>query len=309
MSPYSAGIDAIVAELAVASRCEVAEGPFWWDNAVWFLDINPGVLHRWDGNGHLQKWHLLERTGAVVPLQGSGNARSFLAAQQSGVYRIRLENEGIEERVCLGAPEAHLPNNRFNDGKCDAQGRFWAGTMSMKREPGMGALYCLDAGDGQVRRKIADVSLSNGLDWSPDGQTFYFIDTPTRKIDAFDYDIARGELSRRRTLTDCPVPWGFPDGMTVDAEGMLWVAFWDGGCVRRIDPATGRETAVIELPCSRATSCCFGGHALEYLYITTARGSDGACDAEPLAGNLFVASVGTRGNPCHRFRPSAPVLK
>jgi len=291
----------------ISSRCEVAEGPFWWDNALWFIDINPGLLHRWDhAEGVIATWHLGERTGTIVPVAGTEQAWTFIAAQQSGIYRIRLAEDRVIERICLHAPESHLPNNRFNDGKCDSKGRLWAGTMSMMREAEQGALYCFDPGVDQVSKKLDRVSLSNGLDWSPDGKTFYFIDTPTRKIDAFDFDLVTGEISRRRTLLNCPEAWGMPDGMTVDAEGMLWVAFWDGGAVRRIDPATGGMIDAITLPCSRITSCCFGGDALDVLFITTARGTDNVCDNQPLAGNVFMTRPGVRGKTMYGLSTLIP---
>lgn len=282
-----------------ATASEVGEGPFWWDAALWWVDINPGLLHRCAGAGKpVATWHLGARTGAVVPVAGTRDA--FLAAQQTGIWRIRLDGGRVAERVLIADPESGLPDNRFNDGKCDPAGRFWAGTMSRSRLPAAGALYCLDSGVG-ILKKLERVSLSNGLDWSPDGRRFFFIDTPSGRIDVFDFEPASGEISNRRTLIECPPEWGMPDGMTVDRDGMLWVGFWDGSSVRCIDPGTGGVLCRIDLPCSRVTSCCFGGENLEHLFITTARGIDDGCKDQPMAGHVFTCKPGICGKPVHPF--------
>src|SRR5918999_4891566 len=183
--------------------------------------------------------------------------------------------------------EADISSNRMNDGKCDPAGRFWAGTMAMDGARGRGALYRLDA-DRSVARMLGAVSVSNGLAWSADSSTMYYIDTPTGSVDAFEFDADAGAISGRRPFVKIDGGDGMPDGMTIDSEGGLWVALWGGGAVHRYD-AGGRLDGIVEVPASLTTSCTFGGSDLGDLYITTA--STGLGEAElrdqPLAGSLF----------------------
>jgi sugar lactone lactonase YvrE len=203
----------------------------------------------------------------------------------------------------LAEVEAHLPENRFNDGKCDPAGRYWAGTMSLTDQPSKGALYQLEA-DHTVKRLIPDVSISNGLAWTSDGGTMYFADTPTRQIAAFDYDLVTGDVNNRRTVVHIPEDQGFPDGMTIDSEGMIWVAHWDGWQVSRWNPNTGEQLCAIPVPASQVTSCTFGGPDLDQLFITTARvGLDEEeLSKQPLAGGVFRAMPGVKGVPANRYR-------
>jgi sugar lactone lactonase YvrE len=200
-------------------------------------------------------------------------------------------------------PEAHLPRNRFNDGKCDPAGRFWAGTISLDREPGAASLYCLEP-DGRVRTMRRGVTNSNGIAWSLDAATMYYIDTPTQQVTAFDYDHQSGGITNPRTVVAIPAGAGKPDGMTVDAEGMLWIALWEGGCVGRWDPRSGARLQTINVPARRVTSCAFGGSQFEELYITTARVGLSEADLvrQPHAGGLFRARPGVPGVAAFEFR-------
>jgi sugar lactone lactonase YvrE len=203
----------------------------------------------------------------------------------------------------IADPEAHLPGNRFNDGKCDPAGRFWAGTMRIAEDQvGAGSLYCLDR-DLTVRKMWEGITIANGIAWSSDAKTMYYIDTPTCAVAAFDYDLATGSIANRREIIRTPKEAGFPDGMTIDAEGMLWVAYWQGWRVVRWDPSTGEMLATVELPVERVTAPWFGGPNLDELYITTARIglSDEARAQQPLAGSLFRARVGVAGLPAFEF--------
>jgi sugar lactone lactonase YvrE len=206
-----------------------------------------------------------------------------------------LEPSGVNLRP-LAAVEADRPGTRFNDGKCDPAGRFWAGTMAYDETPGAGTLYRLDP-DGRVEPMLAAVTISNGLAWSLDGRTLYYVDSPTRRVDAFDHDPAGGMLTNRRPFVELgPGEPGVPDGITIDAEGHLWVAFWDGWAVHRYQP-DGTLDAVVPDPVARPTSCAFGGVDLADLYVTSA--SIGLSPAElaeqPHAGGIFRARPGVPG--------------
>jgi len=184
--------------------------------------------------------------------------------------------------------ENHLPNNRFNDGKCDPQGRFWAGTMSLNEEPNAGSLYAFE--NNIVQKKIENVTISNGLAWSIDHKTMYYIDTPTFEVVAYKFEKKTGCISDRQVALKIPIEDGFPDGMTIDDEGMLWIAHWDGWQVTRWNPNTGKKLLCIKLPASKITSCTFGGKDLTDLFITSAYVglSVDELKAQPLAGSLFV---------------------
>jgi sugar lactone lactonase YvrE len=210
----------------------------------------------------------------------------LIAALQTGFARIDPDKGVVEKLV---DPESHLAENRFNDGKCDPAGRFWAGTMSIHDTPGAGSLYILQA-DGSVSVKREGLSCSNGIAWSLDGKIMYHIDTPTRNVVAFEYDLTSATISNERVVIEIEEEHGFPDGMTIDTEGMLWIGMWDGWKVVRFNPNTGKLIDQILLPVSRVTSCTFGGEKLQDLYITSARTglTENELTEQPLAGSLFV---------------------
>jgi sugar lactone lactonase YvrE len=273
------------AELTVDCRCELGEGPCWdaaTETLLW-VDITPGRIHRRGSGSEVETIQLDRTVGAVAPRAGGG----LVAAVADGFLLLDGEG-GIERHVPV---EADLPHHRMNDGKVDRLGRFWAGTTHLEFRPGAGALYRLDP-DGAVERVLGDLTLSNGLDYSPGGELLYFIDSLTHRVDVFDLDEPVGRLRNRRTFVSLPEVLGIPDGMTVDAEGNVWVAFWDGGRVRGWD-ASGSPLGDIPLPTARVTCCAFGGPDLDRLYITTATGTGPAL--EPPAGALFAARPGSRG--------------
>jgi sugar lactone lactonase YvrE len=214
-------------------------------------------------------------------------------ALQQGFYHLDLETEKLTPLV---DPESHLPDNRFNDGKCDSRGRFWAGTTRLKHDEPAGFLYMLDA-DLNVHRRLDDVWISNGLAWSQDDRTMYFIDSPTGEVIAFDFDVAAGEIGNERLVIEIPEGGGSPDGMTIDEEGMLWIALWDGWRVIRVNPESGAIIDEVKMPVARPTSCVFGGPNLDELYITTAstRLPAEELDKQPQAGGLFRCKPGVKG--------------
>lgn len=283
--------------LACDCRCELAEGPVWHDHALYWVDIVRGDLYRLaDGTGVPVRRHAGGLLGAAAPAGGP----HWILAKDDGFSLFHWETG---ETRHWHDPEAHLPENRFNDGKCDPQGRFWAGTMHLRGEMNAGgALHVFDR-SLVSRTVLGGVSLSNGLGWSPDGRFFYHIDTHTRRIEAFAFDGESGTLSGRRTLHEVPEGQGWPDGMTVDARGNLWVALWGGGAVICVDPETGKEIARVRTPVSQPSSCTFGGEDLETLFITSAWQdlTPGQRAAEPLAGSIFQVKPGVRGLPVNVF--------
>lgn len=278
------------AALTVDARARLGEGPAWdaaAERLIW-VDITGRAVHELrPGNGHEQRsWHVPEDVGAAVPRDTGG----LLLAVRSGFAALDDAGECTEVAVV----EADRQDNRMNDAKCDPQGRLWAGTMTDRRaDVDDGALYRLDH-DGSVRTMLAHVGLSNGMGWSPDERTFYYIDTTSRGVDAFDFDPDDGEIDNRRRLVT--VEGGKPDGMTTDDTGCLWVAVINSGQVRRYTP-TGELDTIIELPASRVTSCAFGGPGLDELFMTTAQDGldDQARGAQPHAGGLFHCRPGVTG--------------
>lgn len=285
------------AELFLDARSRIGEGPVWEEatgRLVW-VDIPGQAVHRTDPITGTDVVRLVGHDiGAAVPRAGGG----LLLAAEDG---FRALDDGTDRTQLWVAVEADDPTMRMNDGKCDAQGRFWAGTMDRDSAPGRGSLYRLDP-DGALRTMVAGVSISNGLDWSLDGRTMYYIDSLTHHVDTFDFDPATGELGERRTLVTVDAADGDPDGMTVDADGYLWVALWNGSSVRRYTP-DGRLDRTLRLPVAQVTSVCFGGPDLRDLYITSASENLTAEQRaeQPHAGSVFRARPGVTGRPANRF--------
>jgi sugar lactone lactonase YvrE len=284
-------------ELVLDAAADLGEGPSWDADArrlIW-VDITKGLVHRFDPQTELDEvFEVGQPVGAAVPTT-SGR----LALAVSDGFSLLDAGTGRIER--LVDVEAGVPETMMNDGKCDPFGRFWAGTKDVEGRRPLGSLYRLDEDHGLVR-VLTGVTISNGLGWSPDRRTMYFIDSPTHAIDAFDLEPESGDVSNRRHLAELPKPWGLPDGMTVDEEGFLWVAFWTGSALRRLSP-DGRVTSLVEFPVSQVTSCSFGGEDLSELYVTSARNSlsDTHLREQPHAGGLFRLRPGVRGLPHHPF--------
>lgn len=232
--------------------------------------------------------------GAVAPRRSGG----WVAAIERGF--VLFDERWASTGPVLAAPE-QPDGTRFNDGKCDPAGRFWAGTLAYDGTPGACALYRLDA-HGTVVRMLTGVTISNGLAWARAGDVMYYVDTGRGIIDVLASELESGTVTGRRTLVSIPPAEGSPDGMTLDSEGYLWVALWDGGCVRRYSP-TGAVDRVLRLPVDRVTSVTFGGSDLDQLFITTAREGLGAeqREAQPLAGSVFCHRPGVTGLPPDAF--------
>ena len=270
-------------------RCELAEGPVWdaVRGALWWIDVLNGHVHRvTPGGDDLVTIELESTVGAVALREGGG----LVAAVADGF--LLLDDHGeVERRIPVEEPEG----NRFNDGKVDAKGRFWAGTMALDETPARGALYRLDP-DVSVTQMLDGVGLSNGLDWSLDGRTMYYVDSLTHRVDSFDFDPDVGGISNRRTFVD--LGDSVPDGLTVDAEGFVWVAVYGRWKVCRYS-SDGSLADELELPTRRITSCAFGGPELDVLFVTSAARPPDRDDA--LAGAVFETRPGPSGRLPNRF--------
>ncbi|MDT0346229.1 SMP-30/gluconolactonase/LRE family protein [Streptomyces litchfieldiae] len=271
-------------EIAIRARAELGEGPTWdpaEERLIW-VDILSARVHLFDpATGRRTVTTTEQHVGAAKPRAGGGlvvNLRDGVGLYDTdGAFRW-LRHEPVRGR-------------RGNDAAVAPDGSLWAGTMRYDEEPGGGTLSRV-TGNGAGETVLPDVAVSNGLGWSPDGSLMYYIDTPTRRVDVFTVT-PDGGVTNRRPLVDTGDVAGFPDGMTVDADGCLWVAFWDGGAVRRYTPE-GKLDRTVEVPVSRPTAAAFGGAGLTDLYITTAAvGTDPG--REPLAGSVLVLPGAGRG--------------
>ena len=269
----------------------LGEGPHWaaGEKVLYWTDIENAVLYGLTpADGAVRRWEMPERLACLATRAGGG----LVVAFASGFAFFDLASGAVTR---LAAPEAGVPGNRFNDGKCDRQGRFWAGTMHNEGRERTGALYRLDP-DLSCHQVFGDVGIPNSIAFGPDGDVFYFADTMARAIHRYDLDTLTGALGARREFA-VTEPGVGPDGSTVDAEGYLWNAQWNGWRVVRYAP-DGRVDRVVKVPVQYPTSCAFGGADLATLYVTSARGglTADALRAQPCAGGLFaIEGLGARG--------------
>ena len=274
----------------------LGEGPIWdvQTNTLHWVDIIKGIMWKHDfENKQTSHRDFGQSVGMCAVAQGGG----MLAALAKSIVLIR---DGQEQALADNA-EPTFPQNRFNDGKCDAAGRLLVGTMHRQGKPGLGALYSLEKNKG-IKKLLGDVSISNGLGWSPDNRYLYYADTPSGVLWRFHYDLDTGELSDRRPLIDYTNEEGQFDGLCVDAEGCIWVAHWGGYQVSQWDPQTGKKLQSIRLPVPYVTSCCLGGSDMRTLFITTANNEDEKVRRDyPLAGAIFACQVDVPGLPANKF--------
>jgi len=251
------------AELLIDNRASHGEGPVWNGGVLYWVDLTACRLHAWRASdGTVSDFQFAEPVCTVAPV---ADGRLLIAFAKRLAY-VNLADLSIEE-ICKVEPE--IPGNRCNDGKMDPSGRFWIGTMSNDGSvEGAGALYRLDAG-GRLTRVLEHLTISNGMGWSRDSKTMYFIDSPTREIWAFDFDSTDSSIRNRRTVVRVPDDLGVPDGMTVGTDGTLWVAHWGAGCVCQWCPKSGRLLQRVDTGCPHTSSCCFSDEG--HLYITTSR--------------------------------------
>lgn len=266
------------------------EGPVWWEDSLYYVDIEGHVVHRYfPETGEEKSWDVGQRVGTVVPREGGG----LVFAGDAGMFFL---DEKTGDIAAIADPEPEKTDNRFNDGKCSPDGRFFAGTISLVKKTGDAKLYRLDP-DLTLHEAFGPVTNSNGIVWTADGKTVYYIDTPRKEVLAFDY--VDGILSNERSVVSTADREASPDGMTIDSDGNVWIAFCHGACVVAYDPRTGKELRQIDLPCLETTACAFGGSGLADLYVTTGIHKT---VVEEDAGRLFkISGLGVKGVPAFAF--------
>jgi sugar lactone lactonase YvrE len=271
----------------------LGESPLWHpqEKKLYWVDIEKKAIHRLDPTTQQHHtWPMPTEIGCIAMSAKDG----LMGALRYGFARINLSSE----EVCmLQTPITALDGVMFNDGKCDRAGRFWAGTKDILEQSNIGALYRLDA-SLQCKEMARGFAVSNGFAWSPDNKYFYVCNSPERMIYQYDFDLKTGSISSPIIFAKLSEDSGYPDGLTVDSEGGLWNAHWDGWCITRYLP-NGKIDRIIEMPVQRPTSCCFGGPDFKTLYVTSAstRLSAEELKQNPLAGCMFAVEVGVKGLP------------
>jgi sugar lactone lactonase YvrE len=280
------------------TKCVLGEGPVWdeREGVLYWVDIKAPAIWRLDPKtGERKSWPLQHRVGAIALREKGG----IVAALKPGFAFVDLDTNTID---VVAQPEANIPDNRMNDGACDAKGRFWAGSMDDTEQSPTGHLYRLNP-DRSLARFEAGFVVTNGIRWSNDGTRMYFVDSAGRTIWVYDFDMAKGEPGARRVFARLSEHEGYPDGLCVDAEDHVWGAHWAGARITRYRP-DGTKERVIEIPAPNVTSCCFGGQNLDTLYVTSARigASEEALARMPETGGVFaVTGLGVKGRPSPRF--------
>lgn len=279
------------AEPLLINRFLLGEGPCFNDTTgeLSWVDIKTGTLNIYDFSGNLRQVQTGQYLGAAIPVKSGG----YVALMTTGVY---LMNEsGLIKKI--NQPKELTIYQRFNDAKCDAAGRLWSGSMPLfpTRFRDGGSLFRFET-DGSYEVVLDNPTVPNGMAWSINNKTMYFIDTATHGVDAFEYDYINGSVTNRKRIIK--ITDGVPDGMTIDSEGMLWIAIWGSGTVCRFCPDDGELLCKVKVPALNVTSCCFGGAQSSILYITT------SCEEEQsnsLAGCVFKVDTGVTGLPTHKY--------
>lgn len=291
-------------ENVLAARARLGEGPIWDSShkLLYWVDIYNHRVHQFNpATGQ----DLFFDVGDVVGCIALAGANRLIMAQRDRLAFLNTQTGVVTPVVQV---EANMPDNRFNDGKCDPQGRFWFGSMCSVAKAD-GSLYRYDH-DGSLHVMETGLTISNGLGWSPDTKTFYLTDSPVQKIYAYDFDYLTGDISNRRVFVDLTGECFVPDGLAVDAEGYVWSAMYDGWCVIRYNPL-GKEVLQVKLPVQRPTSCCFGGEDLRSFYITSA--SMGLSEEEIqksfYSGDLFCLKMDVMGLAGYHWSAGIQVLK
>jgi len=282
-------------ELAGNYAAQWGEGPIWWQGQLLYVDIERHLVLQYDPSTNEEKtWDLsssVGRVGTVVPRAHGG----LVVAGDTGLHFLDPETGNTTP---INDPETDKPDNRFNDGKCSPDGRFFAGTISLVKNTGDATLYRLDT-DLSLHTAYSGVTNSNGIAWSADGSTSYYIDTPRQSVLAFDYSAETGLLTGERIAFSTSHISASPDGMTIDSNGNLWIAFCHGACVICYDATTGKQLHRVELPCLETTACAFGGEKLDELYVTTGIHKE---QVEEDAGRLIrIKGLGVTGVPSNSF--------
>ncbi len=291
--PTAEKVNMNLPEVVWPAGARLGEGAFWHNELqeLWWIDIEGKKFYQFrPGQGDSKTTNLPARIGTVVPVAGENYA---LLALENGLERMNLITTA---RTPVTHPAVGIDSMRYNDGKVDPEGRLWVGTMHLAAKPDAAALYRVEA-DGATAKMLDKITISNGICWSADGRTMYYIDTPTRQVRAYPFTPSTGAIGPAEVVVEIPEDLGFPDGMTIDAEGMLWVAMYDGFGVTRWNPEDGKLLERVSLPVPKVTSVAFGGPDLTDLYITTAR--EGMSEEElaeyPQSGHLFKVKTTVKG--------------
>lgn len=270
----------------------LGEGPVWdyRTEILWWVDILQGRLNAYEpSKGSNTTYEIGQYVGAAVPRKAGG----LVLALHEGLAFFDPETKELDHFSDI---EKEIKENRFNDAKCDAKGRFWAGSTQISHEQPVGVLYCLENESLELIPKIEGVTISNGMAWSSDQKTMYYIDTPTMEVKAYHFELETGEISFDRVALTFEESMGFPDGMTIDENDHLWVAFYGGNKVACFDPISGKQLHQVDVLGERTTSCAFGGPELDTLYITTA-----AKEGDPFGGALYACKPGVNGVKANFF--------
>ncbi|WP_371810341.1 SMP-30/gluconolactonase/LRE family protein [Acidianus sp. RZ1] len=272
---------------------DLYEGPIWHhdEKALFWVDILRGTIHRYDLKGFYSEIRLQDYVSSISPTISGG----IIATSGRSFFIVSFNDGSVKE---IYKVQEWDQRNRFNDGKCDAMGRYWIGTMNLEEKEPTAGLYVLDT-DMKFRQILDNVTISNGLAWNSDNSVLYYIDSPTKKVFSFDFDIKTGKISDRKTISDLASEPGVPDGMTIDSRGMLWVALFGGGKVVVIDPKNGDIIDEVPVPTPNVTSVTFGGQNLSRLFITTAKIH--LTNPDKNAGYVYSEKVnvtGTKVNIC-----------
>jgi sugar lactone lactonase YvrE len=291
------------AELIVDARNAVGESPVWVpeENALYWVDIPAGGLQRWSADtGQVNAWKTLEMLACIARHRDGG----WVAGMESGFFRLHPRTDGSLDSERLAQVEHARADMRLNDGRCDRQGRFWAGSMvlNMSANAADGTLYRYSVGQrGPLDSRLSGFIVPNGLGFSPDGRTMYLSDShpQVQQIWAFDYDIETGTPSNRHVFVDMNQYDGRPDGAAIDADGCYWTCANDAGLIHRFTP-DGRLDRSLVVPVKKPTMCAFGGPRLDTLFVTSIRPGDDH-DPQSLAGGVFALDPGVKGLPEPRF--------
>jgi sugar lactone lactonase YvrE len=286
------------ASLEFKVRALLGEGAFWNHKSqeFYWVDILGKTVNVYNPkNKSNRAFPLPFRVGTVVPQTDS----TAVVALDNGIYVLNLYNNLLTK---LSDVEEDIPNNRFNDGKCDPNGNLWVGSMRLDETIPAAALYKV-APDGSTTKMLENITISNGIVWTKDGETMYYIDTPTGTIRGYDFDKSTSTISNERIVVEVSPDDGYPDGMAIDEQDMLWVGLWNGNAVARYNPRNGKLLNKIEVPAHNVTACAFGGEDLDILYITTAKTdmTEEESANYPLAGSIFSVKPGVKGVNSHFF--------
>ena len=282
--------------LVSEAQCETGESPVWVaeESALYWLDIPVGKIYRWHASSDaLSQWQMPEMVGSMAMCTHGG----WIVAMETGIYQVQLNPNGACTHTKLADVEHPIQPMRFNDGRCDRQGRFLSGTMFNDTKAGknVGSLYQFGNGH-QLTRLMDDLIVSNGLAFSPDGRTMYLADTYTSRqtVWAFDYDVDTGTPHRQRVFVDMHQHLGRPDGAAIDADGCYWVCATDAGLVSRFTPE-GKLDQSLAVPTAKPAMCAFGGDNLDTLFVTSLRRSGISAEEDPYAGRVFALQLGVKG--------------